>query len=137
MTWLERLHEIEGGPPTNLQNQQKPPFVGFVGSSPRSEQKNEARNDTFVARVDLFSNRGLAADDASTLAAHLAMRDVSRDDRIVCLECRHLSRSADRWRCSQGRLATATFGPEVPRDMVSIMHRCAMADVKLRGGNKI
>lgn len=44
-------------------------------------------------RMGLFQRRGLDLDQAEALADRLMARDAERDDRRVCLECRHLQRS--------------------------------------------
>ena len=64
----------------------------------------------FRFRAALFQRRGLSEPDAETLADRLAERDYERDDRRVCIECKHLQRS---WHCfaaKQGWLAHIKAG---------------------------
>lgn len=56
----------------------------------------------FKFRVALFTRRGLTEADAETLADRLYERDFERDDRRVCLECKHLQRSGHCFAAKQG-----------------------------------
>lgn len=44
----------------------------------------------FTFRTALFKRRGLLESEAELLADRLALRDMERDDRRVCLECKHV-----------------------------------------------
>lgn len=44
----------------------------------------------FTFRHALFRQRGLSDHAAEALADRLALRDQDRDDRRVCLECKHI-----------------------------------------------
>jgi hypothetical protein len=47
----------------------------------------------FKYRLALFQRRGMAELAAEALADRLATRDFDRDDRRVCLECKHMQHS--------------------------------------------
>lgn len=49
-------------------------------------------------RVDLFQMHGWPAERAEAWADRLADRDIDRDDRRLCVECKHL---LSQWRCRQ------------------------------------
>lgn len=59
----------------------------------------------FKFRVALFQRRGLEEPDAETLADRLYERDFERDDRRMCLECKHLQRGGTCFAARQGLLA--------------------------------
>lgn len=44
-------------------------------------------------RAGLFERRGLPFEQAAELAHDLAARDADRDDRRMCIECKHFQRS--------------------------------------------
>lgn len=44
----------------------------------------------FAFRVALFTRRGRTESEAEFLADRLALRDQEKDDRRVCLECKHV-----------------------------------------------
>lgn len=58
----------------------------------------------FTFRVALFVRRGQLEHEAETLADRLYERDFERDDRRMCLECKHLQRSGTCFAAKQGRL---------------------------------
>ena len=68
---------------------------------PHSSAMNTAEIDTFTQRVHHFTGRGVAELDAETLADKLVTRDRDSDDQRLCLECRHLQSSGDRWCCNE------------------------------------
>ena len=53
-----------------------------------------------LARLTLFTRRGLAANQADALADKLKRRDREGDDRRACIECQRLSasRTCTAWR---------------------------------------
>lgn len=142
MNWLERLKKLESTPAATLQNQQKSPFAGFVGAGPALSQKTEERDvawmeallhsandaappaDISLARLALFTDRGLSLDDAQALADKLTERDRGPDDRRLCLECQHLSGWVNSRRCSQWR-KIGIGSAAIPGELVSILQRCA------------
>lgn len=141
MNWLARLKNLESAPAATLQNQQKPPFAGFVGAGPALSQKsgesdvvlteilphpaNDAAppTDISLARLALFTDRGLHLNDAQALADQLAVRDRGLDDRRLCLECQHLSGGVDSRRCSQWR-EIGIGSAAIPADLVTLLQRC-------------
>lgn len=141
MNWLARLKKIETPPDTNLQNLQKPPFVGFVGTysgafensegtgaastGTEAEPASDGIADIVAARLALFTDRGLNLEDAQAMADRLAGRDQCRDERRLCMECSHLSGGMGSWRCSQWR-KRQHYSADIPGDLVTeILHRCA------------
>jgi hypothetical protein len=72
----------------------------------------------FVARMSLFMRRGVNAIDADDLAERLHLRDVQSDDRVLCLECKHLAGR----RC--GNANAAGVGRDLPTAMVMQLQRC-------------
>jgi hypothetical protein len=124
MNWLTRLKEVEHTPVTTLQNPQKAPFAGFVGSSQALPGKSESVSDMETARLSLFSDRGLNLNEAQVAVRRLRTRDRERDDRRLCLECRHLSRGPGGWQCSQWRMLNVR-SPTLPADLVLLLlQRC-------------
>lgn len=123
MNWLVRLKKFENAQTGTLQNLQNEAFVGFVGAAPEPFQKSAPGNDTFTARLVLFTARGLSLAEAEAMAARLERRDREGDERRLCLECRYLSGGPDARRCSQWRtlgLASAA----IPADLATIPQRC-------------
>lgn len=88
---------------------------------PHSAAMNTAEIDRLISRAAQFTNRGLAADDAETMADKLVFRDRDGDDRRVCLECAHLQGLA-RWRC--GNAERAGVGVDLPRELAVMLQRC-------------
>jgi hypothetical protein len=127
MNWLARLKKLESTSPPTLQNLQKGDtgaFVGFVGATPSPFQKSAPENGIFMARLSLFTDRGLDMDDAEAMVERLASRDRERDDRRLCLECLHLSGASSARRCSQWQ-ALGIHSPAIPADLATILQRCS------------
>jgi hypothetical protein len=78
---------------------------------PRDPSPDAAMNSgeikAFVARVTLFVRHGFDQSRAEALADKLKTRDREGDDRVVCVECRHLASN----RCT--RPQAASLGPMV------------------------
>ncbi|OGB22677.1 MAG: hypothetical protein A3I66_12655 [Burkholderiales bacterium RIFCSPLOWO2_02_FULL_57_36] len=129
MNWLARLKKVESAPAPTLQklrNDDQGVSVVFVGACPEPFQKSVSENDTFTARLGLFTDRGLNMDEAEAMAARLVGRDREQDDRRLCLECLHLSGCAGGWRCSRWQMRQINSA-DIPGDLVTVvMHRCAM-----------
>ena len=53
----------------------------------------DAQIRRFNFRFQLFQRRGIEPLNAEKLADQLATRDYERDDRRLCLECKHMQRS--------------------------------------------
>lgn len=56
---------------------------------------SEAEMRRLLYRRGLFQLRGLSPHEAHALAMRLKERDLEKDDRRLCLECRHLRRSGN------------------------------------------
>lgn len=87
-----------------------------------AEPWNDAACACFVARVVLFLRRGISTTDADDVAERLHLRDVHGDDRVLCVECRHLVGRTGAWRCSNHR--AAGVGADLPRELTTTMQRC-------------
>ena len=124
MNWLTRLKEVGHTPAIALQNPQKAPFAGFVGSNQTHLRKSESVSDIETARLALFTDRGLSLNDAQISVGRLRTRDRERDDRRLCLECRHLSGGPGGWQCSQWRMLNVR-STAVPADLaLLLLQRC-------------
>jgi hypothetical protein len=86
-----------------------------------SSAMNRQEIDTFMARQDLFRQRGTTPQDAERVADKLVGRDRGEDDRRLCLECRHL-RGVGPYRCGNARAAGVLA--DLARDMVLNLQRC-------------
>jgi hypothetical protein len=85
---------------------------------------NDAQIGRFTHRVVLFIRRCINATDADDLAEGLHLRDLQGDDRIMCIECRHLQGSA----CGNWRAAgLASAG--ISRDLAVQLQRCPGSEV--------
>lgn len=127
MNWLALLREIENDREGTLQNLQKPPSVGFVGTPSGHFQKNEAavpiQQNALTIRIQRLCDKDV---DADLVMQELALRDNRNDDRHMCLECKHLNGIGNQRYCRQGRNPEATFGNEVPKEMLATLHRCRL-----------
>ncbi|MGP1692182.1 MAG: hypothetical protein ACTS6O_06715 [Giesbergeria sp.] len=88
---------------------------------PHSNAMNGQELDTFMARQNLFRQRGTTPQDAERVADKLVGRDRGEDDRRLCLECRHL-RGESTYRCGNAR--AAGLHPDLARDMVLTLQHC-------------
>lgn len=113
----------------------KPELLRLLASTERTYWLTQAEadaahaepwNDTacarFAVRVGLFLRRGFNATDADDLAERLHLRDVQADDRVLCVECRHLAGRAGAWRCGNAR--AADVGRDLPAALVTLPQRC-------------
>lgn len=123
MSWLVRLKEVDKASDKTLQKQQNKVSVVSVGAIHGPFQNTVL--DAIAARLNLFSDRGLALEDAENLVVKLRERDMQEDDRRLCIECTHVYGGIGNWRCSQWRKHQHN-GSEIPADFVtSILHRCS------------
>ena len=95
---------------------------------PNSTAMNTAEIDTFTARLDDFTRRGLAFDDAEKLADKLVLRDRDLDDRRLCPECQHLhGNRPSAWRCGnwkQAGIAVRASDAQLSAALVHQLQRC-------------
>lgn len=82
---------------------------------------NDAQIKRYTFRQALFQRRGVDLFQAESLADRLATRDYERDDRRMCLECKHIQRSGACFVASQGHLKHASTKHAPVRD---ILFRC-------------
>jgi len=89
---------------------------------PHSSAMNSHEIDTFTARLERFTDKGMAYDQAEALTDKLVLRDRERDCRRLCLECRHLQ-GVGRWRC--GNWQQSDMAREgLARDLALLLQRC-------------
>lgn len=86
---------------------------------PNCDAMNGAELEQFAKRAKQFTQRGLSAEAAEAMAGRMVIRDREQDDRRTCLEC-DAFRSG---RCGDHRRAGLS-GPEVGRDLASMLQRC-------------
>lgn len=95
---------------------------------PHSTAMNGAEIDLFTARLHRFTDKGLAPTDGEALADKLVIRDREADDRVVCLECRHLSGFGHTsWRCGNWQaadIAVRLRDTQLSADLVLQLQRC-------------
>lgn len=95
---------------------------------PHSSAMNGAEIDTFSARLQKFTAKGLARDKAEMLADKLVLRDRDQDEWRVCLECKHLAgHGAGSWRCGNWQAAGVATRPgdaQLPADLVVQLQHC-------------
>jgi len=86
---------------------------------PHSEAMSGTEVTRMLARLALFTRRGLAANQADALADKLKSRDREGDDRRACIECQRLSasRTCTVWR--QTGIGRAQIGP-----LLATLQRC-------------
>ena len=89
---------------------------------PHSEAMNGREIDTFAARLERFTVKGVSLDDAERLADKLVIRDREGDNRRLCLECAHLH-GAGRWRCGNWQRADVARDG-LACDLVLTLQRC-------------
>ena len=147
MSWLARLKNgtNAGGDP---REPRKLGFLGFLGTPsapfqkseglgaandpaaldperwgwPNSPAMNSGELDTFAARVERFTGKGLGVDDAEALADRLVTRDRQADGRRLCLECAHL-RGVGRWRCTNSGPAEVA-GQGLAAELAMTLQHC-------------
>jgi hypothetical protein len=95
---------------------------------PHSDAMNGAEIDTFIARQDWFTSKGLPLLEAESLADKLVLRDRDADDRRLCLECAHLSGHWQiSWRCENWQAAGVAHhsrDAHLPQELVCTLQRC-------------
>lgn len=149
MNWLVRLKQNSNTPNHEPTKTTETLFVVSVGTPLGTFENSQIdlhdkdvnpANDGFLlvsptgdlslARVVLFTERGLSLHEAETEADRLFTRDAQRDDRRLCLECAHLSGTVTTRRCSQWR-ALGLSSAAIPADLSLILQRCSEFDNKL------
>ena len=138
---IERKNE-ETLPGKNGKNEEMEVFAVFAGTPPDHIGKTvdavdrpPALASINIARLALFTDRGLGLADAQALVDRLALRDQQHDERRVCLECMHMSGTVNARRCGQWRM-TRSNGPPMPADMVDILQRCRGFAARLNRDNE-
>lgn len=95
---------------------------------PHSTAMNGAEIDLFTARLHRFTDKGLTLINGEALADKLVFRDREADDRVACLECRHLTGFGHTsWRCGNWQAAEIAMRPrdtQLPADLVLQLQRC-------------
>lgn len=95
---------------------------------PNSSAMNTDEIAIFQARVSRYKSRGLDAEKSETLADKLLIRDREQgaDDRISCLECRHLV-NVNGWYCKnwqQSKVCIRERDAYIGTDWVILLQRC-------------
>jgi hypothetical protein len=95
---------------------------------PKSSAMNNAEITIFQARVSRYKSCGLDAEKSEALADKLCMRDREQgaDDRISCLECRHLF-NVKGWYCKnwqQSKVCIRERDAYIGTDWVMLLQRC-------------
>ena len=95
---------------------------------PNSSAMNTDEIAIFQARVFRYKSRGLDAEKSEALADKLLIRDrdQSADDRISCLECRHLV-NVNGWYCKnwqQSKVCIRERDAYIGTDWVMLLQRC-------------
>ena len=95
---------------------------------PNSSAMNTDEIAIFQARVSRYKSRGLDAEKSEALADKLLIRDRDRgaDDRISCLECRHLVNVIG-WYCKnwqQSKVCIRERDAYIGTDWVMLLQRC-------------
>lgn len=88
---------------------------------PHSGALNTAELNAFAARRDRLMRWGYAEQDADDMAERLTLRDRERDDRRLCIECRHLAHSG---RCKQAALGRMPGVDRRLEPVRTILMRC-------------
>lgn len=154
MSWLARLKKNSLGTAMDPAKPAKTFSAGFAGSTlppvPKNEGLSEAANDpapdpdrwcwpispamnmaeieTFSTRLLRFAGKGLTVRDSEALADKLLIRDREQDDRVLCLECRHLAGyESGSWRCANWKgsgIADSARHASLPYDIALRLQRC-------------
>lgn len=143
MNWMARLkgdvlpQMIE---PTKTTKPTEMVSVVFVGTPPDHIGKIVGDADPppasiDIARLALFTDRGMGLADAQALVDRLALRDQQHDERRLCLECAHMAGTVNARRCGQWRM-TRSKGPPMPADLVDILQRCRGFTARLNRDNE-
>ena len=95
---------------------------------PNSSAMNNNEIAIFQARVSRYKSCGLNAEKSESLADKLCMRDREQgaDDRISCLECRHLV-NVNGWYCKnwqQSKVCIRERDAYIGTDWVILLQRC-------------
>ena len=95
---------------------------------PNSSAMNTEEIAIFQARVSRYKSRGLDAEKSESLADKLLIRDRDQgaDDRISCLECRHLV-NVNGWYCKnwqQSKVCIRERDAYIGTDWVMLLQRC-------------
>lgn len=79
-----------------------------------------------MARLALFTDKGLSLEEAEQQADMLVIRDKEWDDRRLCMECDHLQRFVG-WRCgnwNRAAISLRAVDAVLTRDLVLMLQRC-------------
>ena len=95
-------------------------FAEKLGKTTRSIVAKLSREGVYKKK-EYVGKTGEKPVKKDALADKLAVRDYERDDRRMCLECKHLQRSGACWVASQGHLKYASTKHAPVRD---ILFRC-------------
>ena len=98
------------------------------GCSPQSAAMTGREIDIFTLRLARIADIGLPAETNKACYQRLLQRDRERDDRTLCLECRHLGGvGPSSWRCGNWRqagIAIRARDADLSSDLVMQLQRC-------------
>ena len=87
---------------------------------------NSGEVTKFISREERFKVKGLSPEVAEITADKLVTRDREKDDRRICLECKHLN-GFTTLRCGNWKLAGichSSEGAYISHDFAVILQRC-------------
>ena len=112
----------------NSDNQDGAKSYSDLWCYPNSSAMNTDEITNFQRRVSRYKSRGLEAEKSEALADKLLIRDREQgaDDRISCLECRHLV-NVNGWYCKnwqQSKVCNRERDAYIGTDWVMLLQRC-------------
>ena len=90
------------------------------GNAAHADEWDDACIARFQDRAHRVARLGFAGNIADDLAEQLHLRDVTGDDRSLCVECGHFRRG----HCGNHR-AAGLRSPELSDELATTMHRCS------------
>lgn len=115
-------NDIEVSP--NIQGAGTVPFDKYCW--PFSSAMNSGEVNRFIAREERFKVKGIKPEVAEATADKLVIRDREKDDRRLCLECKHLN-GYTTLRCNNWKKAgicNSSEGAFISSDFAILLQRC-------------
>lgn len=93
---------------------------------PYSSAMNSGEVTKFISREERFKVKGVIPEVAEITADKLVIRDREKDDRRICLECKHLNGfttlRCGNWKCAG--ICHSNEGAYISHDFAVILQRC-------------
>jgi hypothetical protein len=93
---------------------------------PYSSAMNSGEVTKFISREERFKVKGVIPEVAEITADKLVIRDRQKDDRRICLECKHLNGfttlRCGNWKCAG--ICHSNEGAYISHDFAVILQRC-------------